>query len=70
MERHSNLWKREKNCSWLLRLFRDKELHISGYYYLYMALERAVMHAAHVQGTAHLPAVPLRCSKGFQPTTI
>lgn len=61
---------RKKNCPRLLRLFSDEELHISGYYHLYMGLDRALMDAVHVHGTAHLPTVPLRHSKGFQPSTI
>lgn len=61
---------RKKNCPRLLRLFSDEELHISGYYHLYMGLERALMDAVHVHGTAHLPTVPLRYRKGFHPSTI
>lgn len=62
--------KEKKNSSRLLQLFRDEGLHISGYYHLYIASERAVMNAVHVHSTAYLPAVPLKRSKGFQPTTL
>lgn len=50
----------------LLQLFRDEGLHISGYYRLCIASEKALMNAVHVHSTAYHPAVPLRRSEGFQ----